>query len=103
MLDGVLARKLPTAVCSIYGPRYLNPDTRNVASAGLSVFNDTITREAFARGVPLIDLRLIFNDDADYANDVEPSTKGGAKIAHVITTLLTTHDFTQKRSEIYVG
>ena len=53
MLDGVLARKLPTAVCSIYGPRYLNPDTRNVASTGLSVFNDTITREAFARGVPI--------------------------------------------------
>jgi len=103
MLDGVLARKLPTAVCSIYGPRYLNPDTRNVASTGLSVFNDTITREAFARGVPLIDLRLIFNDDAAYANDVEPSAKGGAKIARVITTLLTTHDFTQKRSEIYVG
>lgn len=103
MLDGVLARKLPTAVCSIYGPRYLNPDTRNVASTGLSVFNDTITSEAFARGVPLIDLRLIFNDDPDYANDVEPSTKGGAKIARVITTLLTTHDFTQKRSEIYLG
>jgi hypothetical protein len=34
---------------------------------------------------------------------LEPSTKGGAKIARVITTLLTTHDFTQKRSEIYVG
>ena len=48
-------------------------------------------------------MRLIFNDDADYANDVEPSAKGGAKIARVITTLLTTHDFTQKRSEIYVG
>jgi lysophospholipase L1-like esterase len=102
MLDGVLARMLPTAVCSIYGPRYLNPDTRNIAGTGLSVFNDTITREAFARGVPLIDLRLIFNDDADYANDVEPSVKGGAKIAKVITTLVTTHDFTQQRSEIYV-
>ena len=67
------------------------------------VFNDTIMREVFAHGLPLVDLRLIFNDDSDYANDVEPSVKGGAKIARVITELVTTHDFTRRRSEIYAG
>ncbi len=103
MLDGVLAQKLPVAVCTIYEGHYEDKETRKIANTGLSVFNDIITREAFARGVPLIDLRLIFDDDADYANDVEPSVKGGAKIARAITTLVTTHDFTQRRSEIYVG
>jgi hypothetical protein len=103
MLDVVLAKKLPTAFCSIYEARYEDPGTRKIAATGLAVFNDTLMREIFARGVPLIDLRLIFNDDADYANDIEPSVQGGAKIARVITTLVTTHDFTRKRSEIYVG
>jgi hypothetical protein len=103
MLDTVLAAKLPTAVCTIYRARYQDPDQRRIAATGLTVFNDVITREAFSRGVPLIDLRLIFNDDADYANDVEPSVIGGAKIAKVIATLVSTHDFAQKRSVIYAG
>jgi hypothetical protein len=102
MLDGVLARKLPAAVCTIYEARYQDPTTRQIAGAGLTVFNDVIMREAFARGMPVIDLRLVFDEDSDYANDIEPSVKGGAKIAKVIATLVTTHDFTQRRSEVYV-
>jgi hypothetical protein len=102
MLEGVLARKLPAAVCTIYEARYQDPTTRQIAGAGLTVFNDVIMREAFARGVPVIDLRLVFDEDSDYANDIEPSVKGGAKIARVIATLVTTHDFTRRRSEVYV-
>jgi hypothetical protein len=102
MLDGVLARKLPAAVCTIYEARYQDPAARQISAAGLTVFNDVIMREAFARGVPVIDLRLIFDEDSDYANDIEPSVKGGAKIAKVIATLVTTHDFTRRRSEVYV-
>jgi len=102
MLDAVAARKLPAAVCTIYEARYEDPDLRKIAAAGLSIFNDTILREAFARGLPVIDLRIMFSDDADYANDIEPSVKGGAKIARAIAELVTTHNFTQRRSEIYV-
>jgi hypothetical protein len=102
MLDTVLARKLPTAVCTIYEARYDDPETRKIAGAGLTVFNDVIMREAFARGVPVIDLRLVFDSDSDYANDIEPSVKGGAKIAKLIATVVTTHDFTRRRSEVYV-
>jgi hypothetical protein len=103
MLDGVLARKLPTAVCSIYEARYQDPTTRAIAATGLSVFNDVILREAFSRGLPVIDLRLVFDNDADYANDIEPSVQGGAKIAKMIATVVTTHDFKQRRSVIYAG
>jgi hypothetical protein len=81
MLEAMLARKLPVAVCTIYEARYPDPTTRKIAAIGLTVFNDIILREAFARGLPVIDLRLIFDDDADYANDIEPSVTGGAKIA----------------------
>jgi hypothetical protein len=102
MLEVTVARKLPVAVCTIYEARYDDPTTRKIAGAGLTVFNDVIMREAFARGLPVVDLRLTFDDDADYANDIEPSVKGGAKIARAIATLVTTHDFTRRRSEIYV-
>ena len=67
------------------------------------MFNDIITREAFAGGLPLIDLRLIISEDDDYANDVEPSSKGGAKIARAIADLVTTDDFKQKRSVVFAG
>ena len=95
--------KLPTALCTIYEAHYRDPDTHRIAATGLSVFNDVITREVFARGLPLIDLRLIVTADEDYANDVEPSVKGGAKIAKAIATLVTTDDFTQKRSVVFAG
>ena len=38
MLDGVLATKLPAAVCTIYEANYKNPDTHRVAATGLAVF-----------------------------------------------------------------
>ena len=103
MLDHLLAVKLPAAVCTIYEAHYKDPDTHRIAATGLSVFNDIITREAFARGLPLIDLRLIIDDDSDYANDVEPSSKGGAKIARAIADLVTTDDFKQERSVVFAG
>jgi GDSL-like lipase/acylhydrolase family protein len=102
-LDHLLAVKLPAAVCTIYEARYQNPDTHRIAATGLSVFNDIITREAFGRGLPLIDLRLIVTKDDDYANDVEPSSKGGAKIARAIADLVTTDDFKQVRSVVFAG
>jgi hypothetical protein len=102
MLDGVLARRLPTAICTIYEARYQDRAARAVAATGLTVFNDVILREAFARALPVIDLRLIFDDDADYANDIEPSVQGGGKIAKVISEVVTTANFKQRRSVIYV-
>jgi hypothetical protein len=74
-----------------------------MTATGLSVFNDIITCEAFARGIPLIDMRLIITNDDDYANDVEPSAKGGAKIARAIATLVTTNDFKQAQSVVFAG
>lgn len=83
MLDEVLARGLPTAVCTVYDANYPEPEGRITVTA-LAVFNDVITRAAFARGLPLIDLRLICDEPGDYANPIEPSVQGGAKIADAI-------------------
>jgi len=84
MLSEVLARGLPTAVCTIYYPRFPEAGLQRVAVAGLTVFNDSIIRAAFAHGLPLLDLRLICTEEGDYANPIEPSARGGEKIARAI-------------------
>lgn len=83
MVAAVLKRGLPTALCTIYDANYPEPQRRLVVAA-LALFNDVITRAAFAGGLPLIDLRLICNAPSDYANPIEPSAEGGGKIARVI-------------------
>jgi hypothetical protein len=52
------------------------------------MLNDIVTREAFLRDLTLIDLRLICSEAADFANPIEPSLRGGAKIAQAILRFL---------------
>ncbi|MBT2549689.1 GDSL-type esterase/lipase family protein [Arthrobacter sp. ISL-65] len=87
MAEAVSATGLPAAVCTIYDTPSSGPFYRMIRTA-LTVFNDSVTRAAFSRGISLLDLRLICNDDGDYANAIEPSVQGGAKIAWAITALL---------------
>src|SRR4051812_15641212 len=80
-------RTIPIAVCTIYDPRF-PPERRSLASAALCLLNDAITRQVFLDGLTLIDLRLICDEDDDFANPIEPSVKGGSKIAQAITRFL---------------
>ena len=83
MADAAAAAGLPVAFCTIYDTPPSGPDYRIVRTA-LAVFNDIITRAAFARGAALIDLRLLCDEDEDYANPIEPSETGGEKISAAI-------------------
>ena len=58
MLEAVLAPGLPTALCTVYDTPQTSPQQRIIRTA-LAIFNDVITRAAFSRALPLIDLRLI--------------------------------------------
>lgn len=88
MLGEVLARGLPTAVCTIYYPRFPEPALQRLAVTALTPFNDAILRSAFEAALPVLDLRLICDEDADYANPIEPSVQGGGKISRAIARLL---------------
>jgi hypothetical protein len=101
MLEAVLGRRLPTALCTVYYPRFPEPILQRLAVTALAVFNDCIIREAFAAGLPLLDLRLICDEAADYANPIEPSVQGGEKIASAIVRLLAEHDFRRRRTEVF--
>ena len=84
VLDLLLSRGLPVAVSTIYDPRFPDPLQRRLGATALAVLNDGITREAFRRGVTLLELRLVCSDDGDFANPIEPSVAGGAKITGAI-------------------
>ncbi|HEY0529885.1 MAG TPA: SGNH/GDSL hydrolase family protein [Gemmatimonadaceae bacterium] len=102
MLNTILAVKKPTAICTIYYPRFPDRTLQRLSVTALTVFNDVILRLGFAAGIPILDLRLICSEDADYANAIEPSSHGGQKIAHAIVGLVNRHDFTRRRAEIYI-
>jgi lysophospholipase L1-like esterase len=102
MLGAVQGLGKPTAVCTIYYPRYPDARMQKVAVAALGSFNDVIIRQAFLAGLPLIDLRYVCNEDADYANPIEPSVAGGAKIAATIIAVANYHRFEESRTGAYL-
>ena len=102
MLQEVLSLKKPTAVCTIYYPQIPDAFTQKIAVAALATFNDVIIRLAFLSGFPLIDLRLVCDENSDYANEIEPSEKGGGKIANAIVRLVGEHNFENHRTEVFI-
>jgi len=101
MLGTVLRRNLPTILCTIYYPNFPERDLQRLAVAGLPTFNDVILRAAVGAGLPVVDLRLIFTEPADYANPIEPSSRGGEKLARVLARTATEHDFAAGRTLLY--
>jgi lysophospholipase L1-like esterase len=70
-------------VCTIYEAI---PDLPKELRTALALFNDTIVRAALTAGFSIIDLRQICTDVDDFSavSSIEPSAKGGQKIADAI-------------------
>lgn len=100
MLEALSAVGKPIALCTIYDRI---PGLGPAELVALGSLNELILREAFSAGLPVIDLRLVCDQPADYSHvsSIEPSSVGGAKIARVIAEMVTRHDFTSRRSSIY--
>lgn len=101
MLRTLLKLNKPITVCTIYYPRMPDAFIQKIAVAALATFNDVIIRQAFLAGLPLIDLRLVCNEDVDYANEIEPSDAGGKKIANAIVRIIRDHDFSSRNTVTY--
>lgn len=100
VLERVLAHGKPVAVCTVYDAI---PGLDVVERTGLCLFNDVVLREAFRMGTPVIDLRLICTDAADYSrtSPIEPSAIGGGKITRAIARLVTEYDFQGEGSRVF--
>ncbi len=103
MIDAVLAAKKPTTLCTVYDPNFADGIEQRVSVLALTAFNDIITRAAVRHGLPVIDLRILFDKPADYANPIEPSAIGGDKLARTIAAVTTGNDFNITRCQVYPG
>jgi lysophospholipase L1-like esterase len=84
LLRAVIKKGLPTIVCTIYNGNFPDAQMSIVTSMALAPFNDAIIRAAWAANLPIIDLRVVCDRPEHYANEIEPSTKGSARIAEEI-------------------
>jgi hypothetical protein len=83
-IESVLSLACPVTLSTIYNGNLTDPGQAALARVALMTFNDAILRTAFERGAGVIDLRLVCNEPSDYANPIEPSGRGGLKIAQAI-------------------
>jgi hypothetical protein len=86
-IDAALTLARDTTICTIYNGN-LGEIEAPLARVGLMMFNDVILRIAFERHLSVIDLRLVCTDPLDYAKEIEPSGRGGWKVAAAIARAL---------------
>jgi hypothetical protein len=107
MLKIVCALGKPTLVCLIYDGISLDgvgvPMGRDVIRAAIGALNDVIIDEAVRLRLPVLDLRRICDEPADYSDKlgIEPSAPGGLKIARAIWRIIKTHDFSSPHTVVF--
>ena len=79
---------LPTILCTLVPARYLEPSQQRVAATALAIFNDRILRRAFAARLSIVELRLVCDEDGDYASETLLSSDGVRKVANVASSAL---------------
>ncbi len=100
MAGAILSLGKPAVFCTVYDAI---PNLGDAARSALAAFNDVILRAAFRNHATVIDLRLVCDEEVDYlaASPIEPSSRGGAKIARLITDVAARNAFPSDRSVVY--
>jgi lysophospholipase L1-like esterase len=83
-VQACMKRRLPVTICTIYNGNFPDPAYQRQVKTALTAFNDVIVHIGLEHGLTVIDLRQICARPEDYANPIEPSSIGGAKIADAI-------------------
>ena len=91
MLNAILSRNKNLTVCTIYNRV---PGFSSIDTTALALFNEVILEEAMRERLPVIDLRIVFDNDQDFSakSPIEPSAEGGRKIAKLISEISTAND-----------
>ena len=102
-VEACLRPKLPLGLCTIYNGCFDDVIFQRAVTTALKVFNDAILRVAFELRLPVIDLRFVCTSIADYANPIEPSSVGGAKIARAILNLVSSSWDPIPRAQVFIA
>jgi hypothetical protein len=100
LLSTLMALKKPLMVCTIYDQV---PGLPAELRTALSLFNDVILRAAIQHALPVLDLRMICTEPDDYSevSPIEPSSKGGGKLAAKMVAAVLEHDFSTRGCQVY--
>jgi lysophospholipase L1-like esterase len=89
LLDRLALTRRPVLVLTVYNPCFrghgFDAAYQQAAESAVSIINDVIQQEGRRRAFDILELRTLFDERADYANPIEPSATGGAKLAKHIS------------------
>ena len=104
LLETVLSYEKETIVCTVYDrcPVEGRPMKQLIYTL-LPMFNDCILRQAAQAGLPVIDLRVLCQDKTDFSalSPIEPSVKGGEKIAKAIVEITQSDPFQSGKTYLF--
>jgi hypothetical protein len=100
-IQNCVARKLPLAVCAIYNGNFPDRHYQECVAVALTAFNDAIVRTAMDHELSVLDLRTVCSSAPDYANAIEPSSRGGEKIAQGIVDMVTNQGHVLRGARVY--
>ena len=92
---------VPTIVCTLVPARYTEPSQQRVAATALAIFNDRILRRAVAAHLSIVELRLVCDEDSDYASATLLSHAGVRKVANVARSALYDVSRNPGRTRVY--
>jgi hypothetical protein len=92
---------VPTIVCTLVPARYVEPSQQRVGATALAIFNDRVLRRAVAARFSIVELRLICDEDSDYASETLLSHAGVRKVANVARSALYDVSRNPGRTRVY--
>ena len=92
---------VPTIVCTLVPARYTEPSRQRVGAAALAIFNDRILRRTIAARLSIVELRLICDEEGDYASETLLSHAGVRKVANVARSALYDISRNPGRTRVY--
>jgi hypothetical protein len=101
LVAAALETGLPTVVCTLVPSRFSEPSQQRVAGTALAIFNDRVVRRAFGARLPIVDLRMVCDEEADYASESLLSHTGVRKVANVLRSALYDISRSVERSRVY--
>jgi len=101
LIAAALEAGLPTVVCTLVPARYPDPAQQRVVATALAIFNDRVMRSAAAARLPIVDLRMVCDEDGDYASETLLSRAGVRKVANVVRSALYEISRETARTRVY--
>ena len=92
---------VPTIVCTLVPARYVDPVQERAAATALAIFNDRLLRRAVAARLSVVELRLVCDEDGDFASETLLSHAGVRKVANVARSALYDISRNPERTRVY--